>query len=180
MERLPNEIWLQIFAYFHSIEIVYSFHNLNKRYQQLITPFINNIDLSNISYKLFKQFFEHIFPQYANQIYSFTLRNCFQLNLFNDFCQRQIPTPKVPQGHRSFAHTENAQPQRVLRNRIKSVFQLPKNLQRLTLTDDRNPRTTDETCYYEYYDPSDINFYFERLTPQFCKTFDRSSYTCKF
>ncbi|CAM4893285.1 unnamed protein product [Rotaria socialis] len=172
MEKLPNELWQISFSYLHGIEILYSFHNLNIRFEQLIKPYVSNVDLSDISYKSFKQINDQIFPQYTNQIRSLTLKNRFQLYLFNEFCEQQFSPTKILQNTRSYRHNRNIkkQEQRTLSNKIKSCFQLPKNLRRLTLIDDRHREIIHDCCSCGFDDesPTPIDFNFEQIPPEFC------------
>jgi hypothetical protein len=81
MEQLPNELWLFIYNYLHKVDILYSFTNLNNRFQQLITPYQYDINLSAVSVKLFKQFVHNVLPVYGHYIRSFTLKDMHQINL---------------------------------------------------------------------------------------------------
>ena len=55
MERLPDELLLLIFNYLHKIHILYSFNELNSRFQQIIRPYQSDIKLEN---PLLKQFYQ--------------------------------------------------------------------------------------------------------------------------
>ncbi|CAF0857515.1 unnamed protein product [Didymodactylos carnosus] len=62
IEYLPNELYLWIFSYLKPNDILYSFFNLNYRFQRLIEPYFYSIDLTNISYTLYNTFIRTIFP----------------------------------------------------------------------------------------------------------------------
>ena len=84
MDRLSTEVWLRVFTYLHTIDILYSFSNLNNRLEELIIPFQCDINLSAISFQSLKCFVRHILPICNHNIRSFTLKNGYQM----EFCMR--------------------------------------------------------------------------------------------
>lgn len=84
MENLPNELWLLIYRYLHDIDILYSFNNLNSRFNDLIKSYEYNINLSDISLKVMKWFVSKILPVYHDNIRSMIVKNNHQINFCND------------------------------------------------------------------------------------------------
>ncbi|CAF3083145.1 unnamed protein product [Rotaria socialis] len=116
------------------------------------------------------QFFERISPYVENQIHLLSLKDQCQLYLFNEFFEQQTPASKAIPTHRSLKLNKNKeQPYQKTLNKIKSVFQLQKNLRYLTLIDDRSPSTYDTISLDdEDRSPVRIGFHFERLSAEFC------------
>jgi hypothetical protein len=54
LERLPNEIFLEIFNYLSDVDIVYAFSQLNNRFQYLILNYCNKFDFKSVSKAKFK------------------------------------------------------------------------------------------------------------------------------
>lgn len=79
MEKLPNELWLLIYSYLHNIDILYSFNNLNNRFQQILITYQYDIDLRTTSFELSQRFVRHILPVYGQKIRSLILKNNYQL-----------------------------------------------------------------------------------------------------
>jgi hypothetical protein len=78
-EYLPNELWLQVFSYLENLDLLYAFNMLNKRFQQIITPYFNDIDLSEVSLKQFNTFMKDILlSEQEYNICSLSLRNSGQ------------------------------------------------------------------------------------------------------
>ncbi|UJR18278.1 hypothetical protein I4U23_005181 [Adineta vaga] len=78
-EHLPDELWLKIFTYLETIDLFYGFYKLNKRFKQIIHPYLNEIDLSEVSLKQWNIFINEILLSKADyQIYSLTLKNSGQ------------------------------------------------------------------------------------------------------
>ena len=90
-ESLPDELYLFIFPYLHKLDLLFSFTNLNQRFEQMLQPYLYEIDLtdhSTISYRQFRSFYLNIFPLYAHQMQSFKLSGYEQVRLFK---------PSIPQ-----------------------------------------------------------------------------------
>jgi hypothetical protein len=51
-EYLPNELWIEVFSYLENADLLYAFNILNKHFQKRITPYFNDIDLSEVSLSL--------------------------------------------------------------------------------------------------------------------------------
>ena len=75
MESLPDELLLSIFQYLHKFDLLYSFNGLNRRFQQIIEPIVQNINLTqeNLTYKHFRLFVKHILPSQGSAIRSLTV-----------------------------------------------------------------------------------------------------------
>lgn len=90
-EDFANEIFLDIFDYLRPIDILYSFHYLNHRFQNLLYQQQMHLDLStNVSLQTFHQLCSYFLPEYSSCIYSIRLSNfeaCGSINLF----LRQFP-----------------------------------------------------------------------------------------
>ncbi|CAF1135812.1 unnamed protein product, partial [Didymodactylos carnosus] len=65
---LPNELFDFIFLYLKSIDIIYSFFNLNRRFNDLIYPFLCAIDLSNVDECYLNKYCRTILPQIHHYI----------------------------------------------------------------------------------------------------------------
>ncbi|CAF1337064.1 unnamed protein product, partial [Didymodactylos carnosus] len=65
---LPNELYDFIFLYLKSIDIIYSFFNLNHHFNNLIYPFLCAIDLSNVDECTLKKYCRTILPKIHHHI----------------------------------------------------------------------------------------------------------------
>jgi hypothetical protein len=54
IERLPNEIFFEIFNYLSNVDVVYAFSQLNARFQCLILNYCHTFDLKSVSKVKFK------------------------------------------------------------------------------------------------------------------------------
>ncbi|UJR08760.1 hypothetical protein I4U23_013017 [Adineta vaga] len=93
LESLPDELLLLTFQYLHQFDILYSFTNLNRRFQQLSEPYGYDVDLTydNMpSYQLRQIFFEHILPLYGSNIRSLKLSGHEQIQLLKSHIHRLI------------------------------------------------------------------------------------------
>ncbi|CAF3441416.1 unnamed protein product [Rotaria sp. Silwood2] len=97
-EQLPNEILIECFEYLNTLDIFYSFDQLNYRFYTLIRSISLHLSLRHMNKSLFDQYFHKMLlnPQIKSQIVPFELLNkniCGQLNIFlsffsmNEFCQ---------------------------------------------------------------------------------------------
>ena len=84
MEQLPLEVWLRIFRYLQTTDILYSFSDLNNHIQQIILSYQRDIDLSNVSFESCQRFVQHILPVCAPSIRTLTLKNDYQI----EFCMK--------------------------------------------------------------------------------------------
>jgi hypothetical protein len=87
MEQLPNEIWLTVFGYLHTLDIFYAFGDLNLRFQHLTTSYTSlniDIDLSRAPYKLYMWFIEHLLPVKKFNIRSLSIKKMYQMKLLKD------------------------------------------------------------------------------------------------
>ncbi|CAF4517944.1 unnamed protein product, partial [Didymodactylos carnosus] len=65
---LPNELYALIFLYLKSIDLIYSFFNLNDRFNNLIYPFLCAIDLSNVDERSLEKYHQTILPKVQHYI----------------------------------------------------------------------------------------------------------------
>ncbi|CAF4500316.1 unnamed protein product, partial [Didymodactylos carnosus] len=65
---LPNELYDFIFLYLKSIDIIYSFFNLNDRFNNLIYPFLCAIDLSNVDEPSLEKYHQTILSKVQHYI----------------------------------------------------------------------------------------------------------------
>ncbi|CAF1143122.1 unnamed protein product [Didymodactylos carnosus] len=75
LEELPNELLLVIFSYLSSIEIIYSFVNLNNRYSQILSLYSIDLDLSSINIENLNYYCQKIIPAVGAYVHSLTLNN---------------------------------------------------------------------------------------------------------
>ncbi|CAF1925261.1 unnamed protein product [Rotaria magnacalcarata] len=84
MEKLPDELWLLIFNSLHKFDVIYSFHDLNLRFQNLIRFYASSIDLSDLSFKVFLRFCRETLPIHGHMIQRLTIKGTHQLNVFGE------------------------------------------------------------------------------------------------
>ncbi|CAF1457904.1 unnamed protein product [Didymodactylos carnosus] len=65
---LPNELYDFIFLYLKAIDIIYSFFNLNGRFNNLIYPFLCAVDLSNVDERTLNKCCQTILPKIHHYI----------------------------------------------------------------------------------------------------------------
>ncbi|CAF0898156.1 unnamed protein product [Didymodactylos carnosus] len=65
---LPDELYEFIFLYLKSIDIIYSFFNLNSRFDRLISPFLCAIDLSAIDEHILDGYCQRILPKIRHHV----------------------------------------------------------------------------------------------------------------
>ncbi|CAF0939191.1 unnamed protein product [Didymodactylos carnosus] len=70
LEWLPNELYGFIFLYFKSIDVIYSFFNLNSRFNSLIYPFTWVVDLSTIDKHVLNEYCQIFLPKIRRHIKS--------------------------------------------------------------------------------------------------------------
>ncbi|CAF1247675.1 unnamed protein product [Adineta ricciae] len=75
MESLPDELLLLVFRYLHRFDLLYAFKDLNRRFQQIVEPYLSNVNLTqaDLFYKHFRLFAKHILPFQSNSIRSLTV-----------------------------------------------------------------------------------------------------------
>ncbi|CAF2327139.1 unnamed protein product [Rotaria sp. Silwood2] len=74
-ESMPDEILLEIFDYISSCDLIFSFYNLNQRFNSIIRGIRLYLDLSYIQQKKFLLTCHYILPKFSQQIYSIKLSN---------------------------------------------------------------------------------------------------------
>ncbi len=76
-DRLPNELYLCIFDYLNSIDLLYSFSNLNRRLNILLKNYsrftCKHLDLTKLNPRVFQ--FYCLQKQITNDIFSITLND---------------------------------------------------------------------------------------------------------
>jgi hypothetical protein len=89
MEFLPDELLIIIFRHLHRFDLIYSFDNLNQRFQRIIEPYLNSIDLirENPSFKPFSHFSKHILPVYGHKIRELKLPAECKYHLLSSYVQ---------------------------------------------------------------------------------------------
>lgn len=100
IEVLPNEVLLECFKYLNGVDFLYSFNQLNSRFNQLIQNIPLYLDFQNIEKSIFHMCFHKVLAneEIRRQIYSLKLSNKFTCNQillflgffsFNEFPQLQ-------------------------------------------------------------------------------------------
>ncbi|CAF0727647.1 unnamed protein product [Adineta ricciae] len=74
-ESMPDEIFLEIFDYVSGCDLIYSFYNLNQRFNSIIYGIRLFLDLSSVQQKAFLYTCHNILPNFSSQIYSMKLSN---------------------------------------------------------------------------------------------------------
>lgn len=88
-EDLANEIFLDIFDYLRSIDIICSFHQLNHRFENLLIQRQMHVDLStNLSLDSFHIYCSNYLLQYSTCIHSIRLSNIETCGIINLFLNR--------------------------------------------------------------------------------------------
>ncbi|CAF4438311.1 unnamed protein product [Rotaria magnacalcarata] len=90
----PDELLCKILEYLSSYDAIYSFFNLNIRFNRLLMPFKHQIDLTYLSYGQFMNFIKIILPTINKDepLYSLKLGNVRtpgQIDLFNTLIHDQ-------------------------------------------------------------------------------------------
>jgi hypothetical protein len=75
LESMPDEILLEIFDYISGYDLIYSFYNLNHRFNSIIHGIHFNLDLSYVQQKTFLYICHYILPNFSQQIHSIKLSN---------------------------------------------------------------------------------------------------------
>ncbi|UJR33514.1 hypothetical protein I4U23_020959 [Adineta vaga] len=74
-ESMPDEILLDIFDYISGYDLIYSFYNLNRRFNSIIHGIHLYLNLSSVQQKTFLYTCHYILPNFASQIHSIKLSN---------------------------------------------------------------------------------------------------------
>jgi hypothetical protein len=59
LEQLPNELFIEIFAFLNGVDIVYALSQLNTRFQFLLIQYVNIFDFKSISKSKFHYIIQH-------------------------------------------------------------------------------------------------------------------------
>ena len=74
-ESMPDEIFLEIFDYISGCDLIYSFYNLNRRFNSIIHGIRVYLNLSCVQQKKFLFTCHYILPKFSRQICSIKLSN---------------------------------------------------------------------------------------------------------
>ena len=157
LESLPNELLLLIFSYLHKFDVLYAFTTLNRRFQQMVLPYLSDIDLTNKnypSYRCFRLFYEHILPTNAHYIRSLKLIGCNQLHLLRPHVRRFVNLESL-----SIQNAENIEPHQFLTEvlAVPSLSELSVPLARdntlTTISSYASPNLNKMTLIFTYFHP---------------------------
>lgn len=90
LENLPNEIFFDCFEYFHSFDCLYSFDQLNDRFNQLFRKLSWHLNLEQIdrlAYDVLCRYMLH-HPDVQQQVYSLRLSDEKTPGIINDFLSK--------------------------------------------------------------------------------------------
>ena len=73
LERLPDEVLLQICRYLRGADVFYSFYNLNSRLNTTIAGYCRYINIMSVSHKQFEYSVLHVLPHIGYLVRSFVL-----------------------------------------------------------------------------------------------------------
>ncbi|UJR25239.1 hypothetical protein I4U23_006591 [Adineta vaga] len=95
LSDLPDEILCEILKYLSAFDALYSFLDLNFRFTRLLSPFKQQIDLTNVSYEHFLYYINDIIPVISKhkQLYTLKLgnrRTPGQIRLFNQIINNTL------------------------------------------------------------------------------------------
>ncbi|UJR19486.1 hypothetical protein I4U23_022615 [Adineta vaga] len=126
LEMLPNEIFVRCFEYLNSIDILYSFSQLNARFNKLILSIQLSVDCENIEQPLFDQFCKILSSneEICKQIYS--------LHLSNENTYWQIQQFLSRLSHDQFIHLQSLTLTGVTENNFELIKSILSYLDRLT------------------------------------------------
>jgi len=79
-ESMPDEIFLDIFDYIAGYDLIYSFYNLNQRFNSILHGIRFHLDLSRVQQRTFLYICHSILPEFCQQIYSIKLSNKQTIN----------------------------------------------------------------------------------------------------
>ena len=90
LENLPNEIFLDCFEYFHSFDSLYSFNQLNHRFNRLLRILPWHLNLEQIDRVVYDLLCQHMLvdPDVQQQVYSLRLSNENTPGIINDFLSK--------------------------------------------------------------------------------------------
>ncbi|CAF1140746.1 unnamed protein product [Adineta ricciae] len=84
MEHLPDELLLTLFQYLHRFDLLYSFGNLNQRFQHILEPYLYEVDLTreSLSYQHFVLFYKYVVPYQGHYVRDLQISGDHQFYLF--------------------------------------------------------------------------------------------------
>ncbi|CAF1257046.1 unnamed protein product [Rotaria magnacalcarata] len=77
-EYLPDEMILEIYRYLHCGHVLYSFYNLNSRFNSTITNYCHHVSLRRLNYNQFLQIYSNVLPNIGPSIISLTINRLQQ------------------------------------------------------------------------------------------------------
>jgi hypothetical protein len=90
-EDFPDELFLLIFCYLHKFDLLFAFTKLNRRFEQITTPYFYEIDLAH-GHQPFNRHFtllcQNILPSNGNKVRSVKLAGRKQLKLFRSYIRQ--------------------------------------------------------------------------------------------
>ena len=95
MDQLSASVWLRILNYLDTTDILYSLSNVNSQLEELIIPYQQDINLSDISFQSLNRFVHYVLPHCHDNIRSLTIKNNYQIeycicnNLFRSLSNLQ-------------------------------------------------------------------------------------------
>ncbi|CAF2033235.1 unnamed protein product [Rotaria magnacalcarata] len=77
-EYLPDEMILEIYRYLHCGHVLYSFYNLNSRFNSTITNYCHHVTLRRLNYNQFLHIYSNVLPNIGPSIISLTINRLQQ------------------------------------------------------------------------------------------------------
>ncbi|CAM4884963.1 unnamed protein product [Rotaria socialis] len=87
-EYLPDEMILEIYRYLHCGHVLYSFYNLNSRFNSTITNYCHHVILRRLNYNQFLHIYSNVLPNIGSSIISLTINRLQQTYFFINFSFR--------------------------------------------------------------------------------------------
>jgi hypothetical protein len=84
-ECFPDEIILEIYRYLHCGHVLYSFYNLNSRFNHTITDYCHHVILRRLNYHQFLYLYTNILPEIGRFIVSLTINRLQQTYFLLNF-----------------------------------------------------------------------------------------------
>lgn len=84
-EHFPDEVMLEIYRYLHCGHVLYSFYNLNSRFNRSITDYCRHVILRRLSYRQFLHIYSNVLPSIGSYIISLTINRLQQTYFLVNF-----------------------------------------------------------------------------------------------
>ena len=167
LESLPDELLLLTFRYLHKFDLLYAFTTLNQRFEQIVHPYLSDLDLTNDnypSYQYFRLFYEHILSTNTHNIRSLKLVGYHQLQFFQPYICRFVNLESL-----SIGNASNSGQQAFLIEALSvpsltelSVSFAQENILR-TISSCASPNLNKLTLIYSYVDPNIDDVFIDAL-----------------